>query len=209
MKNICMILFIMLTGCTSITQPPTIKLSSVISNIKNDLQTTDSIAVNNYSTWSVDQKVKFDEIVSEQQCQAKSSDPLISILNDSFALNLSGGFTKSGSFGISTSPSGNISGTLSKTSTQTLNVPVNFVPLSDLPDFELRKKLTLESEILTGIKADEAIAKTEEENLLNERKWFKEHIQILIDSYSDKYCLSNNYNNNSSFVSIKPIKKGS
>lgn len=207
MKNIFLsCLFLMLAACSSSTQPSMVKLSTVITSVKNDLQNTDSVQVNNFSEWTISQKVKFDEIVSEQQCQSKSADPLISVLNDSFALNLNGSFTKTGSFGITTSPSGNISGTLSKTSGQEISVPVNFVPLSELSDFELRKKLTLESELFTGNKADEGLAKLEETDLLSERKAFKEHIQTLINSYSSSFCLTNNFNNHSSFVTLKPIK---
>lgn len=201
-----LLILLLLCSCSNPTTETT-SLSSVIKNIRNDLQNTNTIAVNNYSTWTIQQKEIFDENISELQCQTNSPDPIIPIINNNFTLNVTGSFTKSGQFGISTTqltkPNISFSGSLSKTDSQQISVPVNFVALSLLPYYEMNKKMSLNQYLYSSNKSDDNIVKNEEQNLIKERNDFTQHIQFLINSYSKQYCLRTNYNNNSSFMTLK------
>lgn len=206
MKKI-LLMALLLTGCSNQTTIEMTSLSSVITNIRNDLQNNNTIAVNNYSNWSDSQKSIFDENITELQCNLNSSDPIIPIINDNFTLNLSGSFAKSGSFGISTTqltkPNLSLSGTLSKTTTQEITVPVNFVALSLLPYYQMNKKMSLSQMLYTSNNTDKKILSDEENYLIKERNDFSQHIQFLINAYSKEYCIKTNYKNNSSFMTTK------
>lgn len=206
-KILFLFCLLFLTNCSNKTTIDNISLSSVISNIRNDIQTSNSLAINNYETWTTEQKSNFDETVAELQCQTNSSDPIIPIINDNFTLNLSGSFTKSGSFGISTAqitkPNLSLSGTLSKTTTQEITVPVNFVALSLLPYYQMNKKMSLTQMLYTSNNSDKKIINDEENYLIKERNDFSQHIQFLINAYSKEYCIKTNYKNNSSFMTTK------
>lgn len=205
MKKLLICFCILLSSCSSVKTVDTVKLSSVISNVKNDLQNTNSIPIDDFTNWTIDERAKFDEIVSEQQCQTKMSNPLISVFNDSFVLTVNGSFTKSGQFGIavSSTPSGSLNGSLSKSESQQISVPINFISLSSLPSFEFNKKLNLESVMITGSKSDDVLVKKELSNMISERDKFQNHIQFLINSYNSGFCLKNKFDNNSSFMTLK------
>lgn len=199
-----LILTLFCTACSP-TVVQTTKLSSVIENIRNDLEESNTLPVNNFYQWTNQQKEKFDEVVMEVQCQRDNADPIIPIINDSFTLNLTGSFTKSGQFGIAAStsnPNITASGSLSKTVGQEISVPVNFVPLSLLPAFEMNKKLQLMQYIFMSNKNDETIIKNEANALIEERNEFSSHIQFLINAYGKQYCFKK-YNNTSNFMTIK------
>lgn len=208
MKKILFCLCLLLAGCSSTKTIDTVKLSTVISNIKNDIQDTNSMSIDNFKNWSDTQLAKFDESIAEQQCQMSTPNPLISVFNDNFVLTVNGSFTKTGQFGIAASmnPNVSISGTLSKNEGQQISVPVNFVSLSSLPDFEFNKKLSLETVFISGNKSDQDLVKNELTSMLQERELFKKHISFLVSSYNPVFCLKNNFNNNSSFMTIKKRK---
>ena len=136
-------LFLMLASCSSGSVAP-VTISQAIAGVQADLTTAGVVSVSGVQTWTADQAARFDANVRALQCAQQTSDPVVAMIAGPVTMNLSGTFSQSGSFSVSASPALPVFGLqadASQTKGQTMNVPVQFVPLSALADAEAGREV--------------------------------------------------------------------
>ncbi|MBS1056088.1 hypothetical protein [Gluconobacter kondonii] len=121
-----------------------VTISQAIAGVQADLTTAGVVSVSGVQTWTADQAARFDANVRALQCAQQTSDPVVAMIAGPVTMNLSGIFSQSGSFSVSASPALPVFGLqadASQTKGQTMNVPVQFVPLSALADAEAGREV--------------------------------------------------------------------
>ena len=136
-------LFLMLASCSSGSVAP-VTISQAIAGVQADLTTAGVVSVSGVQTWTADQAARFDANVRALQCAQQTSDPVVAMIAGPVTMDLSGTFSQSGSFSVSASsalPVFGLQADASRTKGQTMNVPVQFVPLSALADAEAGREV--------------------------------------------------------------------
>lgn len=178
---------ILLAGCA--TKPPGIDVHTAITALQKDLVIKGVIPVSNYQDWSFDQKNQFAYDITREQCVQKTADPLVPVVSGEMSLGLSGSFTQSGNFQVNASPSGipgfSFSGSGTKSAVQTINLPIQFVPVSVVPDVEMQVSSYRSGNILSqnSSSRDERIAE-----ILSERAAFKQYLVGIVSRYRPNLC---------------------
>ncbi|MFT8784744.1 hypothetical protein [Gluconobacter oxydans] len=119
-------------------------ISQAIAGVQADLTKAGVVSVSGVQTWTADQAARFDDNVRALQCAQHTSDPVVAMIAGPVTMDLSGSFSQSGQFSVSASsamPVFGLQADASRTKGQTLNVPVQFVPLSALPDAEAGRRV--------------------------------------------------------------------
>ena len=136
-------LFVMLASCSSGSVAP-VTISQAIAGVQADLTKAGVVSVSGVQTWTADQAARFDANVRALQCAQHTSDPVVAMIAGPVTMDLSGSFSQSGQFSVSASsamPVFGLQADASRTKGQTLNVPVQFVPFSALPDAEAGRQV--------------------------------------------------------------------
>nr|WP_301271883.1 hypothetical protein [Gluconobacter albidus] len=132
-----------LSACSAGSVAP-VTISQAIAGVQADLTKAGVVSVSGVQAWTADQAAKFDANVRALQCAQQTSDPVVAMIAGPVTMDLSGTFSQSGSFSVSASsftPVFGLQADTSRTKAQTLNVPVQFVPLSALPDAEAGRQV--------------------------------------------------------------------
>ena len=132
-----------LSACSAGSVLP-VTISQAIAGVQADLTKVGVVSVSGVQTWTADQAARFDANVRALQCVQHTSDPVVAMIAGPVMMNLSGTFSQSGSFSVSASPALPVFGLqadASQTKGQTMNVPVQFVPLSALADAEAGREV--------------------------------------------------------------------
>ncbi|GBR71023.1 hypothetical protein [Gluconobacter kanchanaburiensis] len=121
-----------------------VTISQAIAGVQADLTEAGVVSVSGVQHWTADQATRFDANVRALQCAQHTSDPVVAMIAGPVTMDLSGTFSQSGSFSVSASSAAPVFGLqadASRTKGQTLNVPVQFVPLSALADAEAGREV--------------------------------------------------------------------
>ncbi|MFT8613669.1 MAG: hypothetical protein ABF727_13845 [Gluconobacter oxydans] len=132
-----------LSACSAGSVAP-VTISQAIAGVQADLTKAGVVSVSGVQNWTADQAAQFDANVRALQCAQHTSDPVVAMIAGPVTMDLSGTFSQSGSFSISAAsalPVFGLQADASRTKGQTLNVPVQFVPLSALPDAEAGRQV--------------------------------------------------------------------
>ncbi|MBF0888048.1 hypothetical protein [Gluconobacter cadivus] len=132
-----------LSACSAGSVSP-VTISQAIAGVQADLTKTGVVSVSGVQHWTADQAARFDANVRALQCAQNTSDPVVAMIAGPVTMDLSGSFSQSGSFSVSTSsftPVFGLQADASRTKGQTLSLPVQFVPLSALADAEAGREV--------------------------------------------------------------------
>ncbi|MFT8326672.1 hypothetical protein [Gluconobacter oxydans] len=143
MRTLALCGLLSLSACSAGSVAP-VTISQTIAGVQADLTKAGVVSVSGVQTWTADQATRFDANVMALQCAQHTSDPIVAMIAGPVTMDLSGTFSQSGSFSVSASSAVPVFGLLadaSRTKGQTLNVPVQFVPLSALPDAEAGRQI--------------------------------------------------------------------
>ena len=132
-----------LSACSAGSVSP-VTISQAIAGVQADLTKAGVVSVSGVQHWTADQAARFDANVRALQCAQNTSDPVVAMIAGPVTMDLSGTFSQSGSFSVSASsalPVFGLQTDASRTKGQTMNVPVQFVPLSALADAEAGREV--------------------------------------------------------------------
>jgi len=132
-----------LSACSAGSVSP-VTISQAIAGVQADLTKAGVVSVSGVQHWTADQTTRFDANVRALQCAQHTSDPVVAMIAGPVTMDLSGTFSQSGSFSVSTSPALPVFGLqadTSRTKAQMMTVPVQFVPLSALADAEAGREV--------------------------------------------------------------------
>lgn len=196
-------LTLLISGCTAST-PPSISLTHALSAVEKDFTNSHTLPIDHYTTWQADSRAKFQNSVVEAQCQQRSSDPLIPTFINPITLNLTGSFTASGNFQISTTalalPGIGLNGNDAHTKAQSVSVAVSIAPLSSLPDIEEQVAVNRAGALLAqNDRNRDAVSQA----IISEKTAFSSYIQTLIQGWSPALCESVPDKNTPLYVGVK------
>ncbi|MBS1054591.1 hypothetical protein [Gluconobacter kondonii] len=173
----------LLSGCAAGSLSP-VTISEALSGIQVDLTKTGVVSTSHVQDWTTGQEAAFDRNVQTLQCNQHGPDPVVAMISGPVALSLSGSFTSSGSFSVgysSTMPVFALQADASRTKAQTLTLPVQFVPLSALPDAEMTREVDYAGALLAQ---SDGLRETEGQRITNNRDALARHVQKLIEQFS-------------------------
>jgi len=179
MRALTLCSLLALSACSAGTVAP-VTISQAIAGVQVDLTQAGVVSVSGVQHWTADQAARFDANVRALQCAQRTSDPVVAMIAGPVTMDLSGTFSQSGSFSVSASsavPVFGLQADASRTKGQTLNVPVQFVPLSALADAEAGRQVgyagtllgqndTVRQEVAARIEADRAVLVVHIESLI-------------------------------------------
>lgn len=184
-----LLLCLALSACSAGTNAPT-TISAAIAGIQSDLTKAGVVSVSDVQHWSATQMSTFDANVRALQCAQKTSDPVVAMIAGPVTMNLTGSFTQSGSFSVSASASSftpvfGLQADASRTHAQTLSLPVQFVPLSALPDAETQREVEYAGTLL-GQNGD--VREQEARRIEADRTALAAHVELLVSGYDGGGC---------------------
>ncbi|MEN3166282.1 hypothetical protein [Gluconobacter sp. OJB] len=173
----------LLNGCSTGTVSP-VTISEALSGIQMNLTKTGVVSTSHVQDWTAEQEAAFDTNVQTLQCNQHASDPVVAMISGPVVLSLSGSFTSSGSFSVGhsgTMPVFGLQADASRTKTQDLTLPVQFVPLSALPDAEMAREVNYAGALLAQ---SDGVRETEGRRVTSSRDALARHVQKLIGQFS-------------------------
>ncbi|GBQ91108.1 hypothetical protein [Gluconobacter albidus] len=168
-----------LSACSAGSVAP-VTISQAIAGVQADLTKAGVVSVSGVQTWTADQAAKFDANVRALQCAQQTSDPVVAMIAGPVTMDLSGTFSQSGSFSVSASsalPVFGLQADASRTKGQTMNVPVQFVPLSALADAEAGREVGYAGALLGQ---NDAVRQEVAARIEANRVALKAHAELLI-----------------------------
>lgn len=177
-----MLALALLGGCSA-GAPSPVTISEAISGIQLDLTKTGVVSTSHVQDWTEEQKAGFDRNVLALQCSQHGADPVVAMISGPVTLSLSGSFTSSGSFSVSSSgtlPVFGLQADANRTKAQTIDLPVQFVPLSALPDTEMAREVGYAGDLLSQ---SDTVRQAEGERIRTSRDALTQHILELIALY--------------------------
>ncbi|AQS88293.1 hypothetical protein AA101099_1752 [Neoasaia chiangmaiensis NBRC 101099] len=139
------------TGCALAPSPAT-TISAAIAGVQSDLTAAHVVSTSHAGDWDLAQVARFDANVLALQCSQETSDPVVAMIAGPVTMSLTGSFSQSGSFSVSsltTMPVFGIGADASRTRGQGLSLPVQFVPLASLPDAEMAREVEYAGTLLS------------------------------------------------------------
>ncbi|MBF0892228.1 hypothetical protein HKD28_12535 [Gluconobacter sp. LMG 1744] len=182
MRRLALCGMLALSGCSAGSFAP-VTISQAIAGVQADLTKAGVVSVSGVQHWTANQAARFDANVRALQCAQNTSDPVVAMIAGPVTMDLSGTFSQSGSFSVSTSsftPVFGLQADASRTKGQTLSLPVQFVPLSALPDAEAGREVGYVGVLLGQNDAVRVEAATRIEA---DRSALATHVQLLIGGY--------------------------
>ncbi|GEK96902.1 hypothetical protein [Gluconobacter kanchanaburiensis] len=173
---------LLVSGCTT-GSPTPVTISEAVSGIELDLTRTGVVSTSHIQDWSPGQEARFDKNVRALQCTQHVSDPLVAMISGPVTLSLSGSFSSSGSFSIGNSgtlPVFGLQAEANRTKGQTLNLPVQFVPLSALPDAEMAREVGYAGDLLSQ---PGTLRQREGERITANRDALARHVRTLVSAF--------------------------
>ncbi|KXV46145.1 hypothetical protein AD945_14165 [Gluconobacter albidus] len=171
-----------LSACSAGSVAP-VTISQAIAGVQADLTKAGVVSVSGVQTWTADQAARFDANVRALQCAQQTSDPVVAMIAGPVTMDLSGTFSQSGSFSVSASstlPVFGLQADASRTKGQTLNVPVQFVPLSALADAEAGREVGYAGALLGQ---NDAVRTETGQRIEANRAALGVHVELLIAGY--------------------------
>lgn len=181
------LLCLMLASCSAGSVAP-VTISQAIAGVQADLTKAGVVSVSGVQDWTADQASRFDANVRALQCAQHTSDPVVAMIAGPVTMSLTGTFSQSGSFSVSAAsalPVFGLQADASRSKGQALNVPVQFVPLSALPDAEMGRQVEYAGALLSqndGVRHDEGA------RILSDRDALTAHVRLLVSGYDGNSC---------------------
>ncbi|KXV20684.1 hypothetical protein AD935_11355 [Gluconobacter japonicus] len=185
MRKLALFGLLSLSACSAGTSAPT-TISAAIAGVQSDLTKAGVVSVSDVQGWSAAQMSAFDTNVRALQCAQKTADPVVAMIAGPVTMNLTGSFTQSGSFSVSVSASSltpvfGLQADASRTHAQTLSLPVQFVPLSALPDAEMGRAIGYAGDL---IKQRPDVT----DRIVSDRDALAVHVRLLTSGYDGGGC---------------------
>ncbi|MBF0851168.1 hypothetical protein HKD27_09575 [Gluconobacter sp. R75690] len=177
------LLAVALLGGCSAGSPSPVTISEAIAGVQMDLTKTGVVSTSHVQDWTVDQTAGFDRNVRALQCSQHVADPVVAMMSGPVTLSLSGSFTSSGSFSVSSSgtlPIFGLQADANRTKAQTLDLAVQFVPLSALPNAEMAREVGYAGDLLSQ---SDNVRQAEGERIRTSRDALTRHVLELIALY--------------------------
>ena len=197
MRNLALCGLLVLSACSAGSVAP-VTISQAIAGVQADLTKAGVVSVSGVQHWTADQAARFDANVRALQCAQQTSDPVVAMIAGPVTMDLSGTFSQSGSFSASASsftPVFGLQADASRTKGQTLNVPVQFVPLSALADAEAGREVGYAGALLVQ---NDQVRQAVAARIEADRRALSNHVALLISSVTR--CLETKVR---SFVGVK------
>lgn len=178
------VLALFLLSACSAGSPSPVTISEAVSGIQTDLTKTGVVSTSHIQDWTPEQISLFDTNVHALQCSQHVSDPVVAMISGPVTLSLSGSFTSSGSFSVSSSdamPVFGIQADASRTKAQTLNLPIQFAPLSALPDAEMAREVGYAGDLLAQ---SDTVRLAEGTRIMANRDALSQHVRRLIGTFA-------------------------
>ena len=184
MKALALCGLLALSACSAGSVSP-VTISQAIAGVQADLTKAGVVSVSGVQHWTADQAARFDANVRALQCAQQTSDPVVAMIAGPVTMDLSGTFSQSGSFSISASsalPVFGLQADASRTKGQTLNVPVQFGPLSALADAEAGREVGYAGALLAQ---SDAVRQDVAARIEADRSTLAAHVGLLLSEYSE------------------------
>ncbi|KXV20523.1 hypothetical protein [Gluconobacter japonicus] len=179
--------WLLLSGCVFTSGAQT-SISAALASVQKDLTKAGVVSASDVQNWSEEQAARFDANVHALQCAQRNVDPVVALVSGPVAMQLNGSLTQSGSFSVSaltSVPVLGITAEASRSKTQQLSLPVQFVPLSALPDAEMQREVEYAGALMSQ---SDAIREREGEKILLSRQTLAAHILELQNLDVLKLC---------------------
>lgn len=167
--------WLLLSGCIFTSGAQT-SISAALAGVQKDLTKAGVVSASDVQNWSEAQTAHFDANVRALQCAQRNVDPVVALVSGPVAMQLNGTLTQSGSFSVSaltSIPVLGIAAEASRSKTQQLSLPVQFVPLSALPDAEMQREVEYAGALMSQ---SDTIRESEGEKILMSRQTLAAHI---------------------------------
>lgn len=167
--------WLLLSGCVFTSGAQT-SISAALAGVQKDLTKAGVVSASDVQNWSEAQTANFDANVRALQCAQRNVDPVVALVSGPVAMQLNGTLTQSGSFSVSaltSIPVLGITAEASRSKTQQLSLPVQFVPLSALPDAEMQREVEYAGALMSQ---SDTIRESEGEKILMSRQTLAAHI---------------------------------
>lgn len=190
MRGLALCGLLTLSACSAGSVAP-VTISQAIAGVQADLTKAGVVSVSGVQSWTTDQASRFDANVRALQCAQHTSDPVVAMIAGPVTMDLTGTFSQSGSFSVSAAsamPVFGLQADASRSKGQALNVPVQFVPLSALPDAEMGRQVGYAGALLAQ---SDTVRQTVAKQIDADRTGLGEHIKIMIAGYNS-LCLPDN-----------------
>ena len=187
MKAAALCALLALAACSSGSVAP-VTISQAIAGVQADLAGHGVVSVSHAEAWTDSQRAAFRSNVWAFQCEQRAADPLVPMIAGPVTMQLSGSFSQSGSFTVSTSvgwPVFGLQADASRTKGQAMNVPVQFVPLSALADAEAARLVGYAGALLAQ---NDDTRHSEGRRIQNSRDALEHEVQFLVAGYSGGIC---------------------
>ncbi|MBF0860425.1 hypothetical protein HKD24_14710 [Gluconobacter sp. LMG 31484] len=183
MRTLALCGLLALSACSAGSVSP-VTISQAIAGVQADLTKAGVVSMSGAQSWTADQAARFDANVRAVQCVQHTSDPVVAMIAGPVTMNLSGTFSQSGQFSVSASsltPVFGLQAEAIRSRGQILNVPVQFVPLSALPDAELARQVGYAGALL-GQK--DTVRQDVSGRIEADRTALAAHVGLLISGYA-------------------------
>ncbi|MBF0877295.1 hypothetical protein HKD21_10600 [Gluconobacter cerevisiae] len=187
MRTLMLCGLLALSGCSAGSVSP-VTISQAIAGVQADLTKAGVVSVSGVQHWTADQAARFDANVRALQCAQQTSDPVVAMIAGPVTMDLSGTFSQSGSFSVSASsalPVFGLQADASRTKGQTMNVPVQFVPLSALADAEAGREVGYAGALLGQ---NDAVRERVAERIEVSREALSARVKLLTSFYGNNDC---------------------
>jgi len=181
------LLCLMLASCSAGSVAP-VAISQAIAGVQADLTNAGVVSVSGLQDWVADQASRFDANVRALQCAQHTSDPVVAMIAGPVTMTLTGTFNQSGSFSVSSAsamPVFGLQADASRSKGQTLNVPVQFVPLSALPTAEMGRQVGYAGALLSQ---NDDVRHHEGARIASDRDALTAHVRLLISGSDGSEC---------------------
>ncbi|MBF0892222.1 hypothetical protein HKD28_12505 [Gluconobacter sp. LMG 1744] len=181
MRGLLLCGLLALSACSAGSVSP-VTISQAIAGVQADLTKAGVVSVSGVQHWTPDQAARFDANVRALQCAQQTSDPVVAMIAGPVTMDLSGSFSQSGSFSVSASsalPVFGLQADASRTKGQTLNVPVQFVPLSALADAEAGREVGYAGALLGQ---NDVVREGVAARIETDRTALAAHVEVLISN---------------------------
>ena len=181
------LLCLMLASCSAGSVAP-VTISQAIAGVQADLTKAGVVSVSGVQSWTVDQESHFDANVRALQCDQHTSDPVVAMIAGPVTMSLTGTFSQSGSFSVSAAsamPVFGLQADASRSKGQALNVPVQFVPLSALPDAEMGREVGYAGALLSQ---SDDVRHNEATHIASDRDSLTAHVRLFLSGYNENGC---------------------
>ncbi|WP_338085838.1 hypothetical protein [Gluconobacter cerinus] len=182
------LLCLALASCSAGSVAP-VTISQAIAGVQADLTNAGVVSVSGVQSWTVDQAFRFDANVRALQCAQHTSDPVVAMIAGPVTMDLTGTFSQSGSFSVSAASAMPVFGLQAdaiRSKGQALNVPVQFVPLSALPDTEMGRQVGYAGALLSQ---NDDVRHDEGARIMSERDALAAHVALLMSGGAGSDCV--------------------